>query len=288
MKQHKLKLQVAIELAQSFLWYSDIATAGPVIDSIKEFVGLVVEFDGALGKRTKYQGESKSQLILRIKRREDCYKFDDFESLLKEARADEETLDSGADGHSASRLKNVAISDDTILDQVKFEPVADKEMSDKDSWNLLPEEECYLLLLISQLKRVSSSDDELANEELSTFINYLIVKTNLWPIKFKSLYLRSLIERNSSRRVERSMIQLDHLVEAVRAQTSVATRDTDGAKNTGLKSGLKFFYTSMFDPSWVIEKHLGDTLRSMGCVKAALDIYERLGYWEDVIVCYHR
>lgn len=284
MAEHRLKLQIAIELAQSFLWYSDISTAGPIIDAIREFVGLEVEFDGVLGKRTRYQQDAKSQLVVRIKRREECCKFDDFEPLLRSLEARAEKLDSP---------KNVSLDDDTLLDQVQFHslpapslplsslPVDSERVQSHslsslpvDSECLFPEEECYLLLLISQLKRTVSTGDEIGREELGTFINYMIQKTHVWSVRLKSLYLRSLSESNSSRRIQRSMMQLETLVEFTRD-------DTDRLFDT------RFLYTSFFDPSWVIEKHLADTLRSMGCVKASLDIYERLGYWEDVIFCYH-
>lgn len=282
MAGHRLKLQVAVELAQSFLWYSDIATAGPIVDAIKEFVGLELEFDGVLGRRTRYQEDAKSQLVLRMRRREDCYKFDDFEPLLR-------SLEARAEGvKELDSPKNVSLNDDTVLDQVQFETVP---VDGEKCPYLFPEEECYLLLLICVMKRTTSSNDEISQEELGTFINYIIHKTQLFPVRFKSLFLRTSIQTNSSRRIQRSMMQLDTLVDSTKTPGgALATPDAALATPGGAPGTLhaKYFYASFFEPSWVIEKHLADTLTSMGCVKASLDIYERLGYWEDVIFCYHQ
>lgn len=75
--------------------------------------------------------------------------------------------------------------------------------------------------------------------------------------------------------MQRSLTQFEELVAAVnREEPSRFER-------------LKLFYSSLVLSHWELQQELAKMLMRLGCVKSALEIFERLHLWEDVIVCYN-
>jgi hypothetical protein len=91
--------------------------------------------------------------------------------------------------------------------------------------------------------------------------------------------MRSLLEKDSRRRVERSMTQINELVDIVR---------DSNCDSTQMINRFDHFYSVLPNPFWITEKYLANILVSLGVTKSALEIYLRLHLWEDVIECYQR
>lgn len=62
----------------------------------------------------------------------------------------------------------------------------------------------------------------------------------------------------------------------------------DNIAEGGSPDRLSLIYVSRLPPQWSMEGQLCTALRSMGSVKAALDVALRIELWEDVIHCYHQ
>lgn len=253
-----LKAQVAVELSQAFLWFTDVGSSKPLIDSVQEYSGLKVEFSGAMGKRTKFQEKETSQLYIKLSR-----------------EAGDDLVQSNQ-GSPLNHPKNVSLEDELLLSKVKFVEAVEKH--DESKVFLDYEEELILLASTCHLRRMGSYDSEeefSSSEELITLLDFLIERSRLWVVRFEALYLRSLVQRKHRKRIERSMVQLNHLVDAF--------KEFD---RSSLTLNIKFVYASMLTPRWLVQKSLADVLSSMGCIKSALDIYLELGTWEDMVSCY--
>jgi tetratricopeptide (TPR) repeat protein len=89
------------------------------------------------------------------------------------------------------------------------------------------------------------------------------------------------MERNNNKRMDRAMVQLNHLVDAF------DEFDNESKKNNKiLLENMKYFYGILLTPRWTVQRNLGDTLCSLGCIKSALDVYQELKAWEQMVHCY--
>jgi len=50
---------------------------------------------------------------------------------------------------------------------------------------------------------------------------------------------------------------------------------------------LDLFFASGMRPIWTLEEKWANVMFNLGFVKRALDVFIKLGLWEDVIVCYN-
>ncbi len=87
---------------------------------------------------------------------------------------------------------------------------------------------------------------------------------------------RSLLESGEGRSVERSMLQVQAIVDSLYKDE----------KKSHVR--LFFVYASGLPPFWEVERALCQLLQSLGSTKSALDVALRIKSWEDVIACYHQ
>ena len=90
------------------------------------------------------------------------------------------------------------------------------------------------------------------------------------------LVLKSRLESNKSRTVERSCLQLQTLVDQWKLQ------DNDAS----VPDRMKFIHALLVPSKWEMEKELGLRFVSLGVVRSALEIFERLDMWDNVISCH--
>lgn len=275
-----LRIRIGVELSQFFLWYTDVGSSKPLIDAVRDFAGLRISFTGALGKRTRFQEKETAQLCCRIERTVN----DTMAGDLAPADDNNESTKGGNVGEEERKLvqhpTNVSLNDDTLLNQVVFTTgnhVSDICPNNQPSVKKLQAEEEMLLFAIAcQIRRLSSFCSE-GNEELITLIEYLISTCSSWCIRYECLLMRSLAEKQNVRRADRSIMQLNHLVDEVHQTLKF-----------DLNQNLHSLYSVILTPKWIVQKYLADVLFDTGCIKSALDVYSQVRGWKEMISCYHK
>ncbi|XP_014674585.1 PREDICTED: tetratricopeptide repeat protein 27-like isoform X2 [Priapulus caudatus] len=241
-----------IEAGHICLYYYEYKKAKSHFLASTKLLGMELDFTGALGKRTKFQQFDITQLVLNIKHlAASAGRVSDLEQCANPERLP----------------KDVILEDDTLLSAVKL-----TDSSESLVTNLTGTEQALLLGLCAQVKKTSPAD-KLRSEELGAFLTCVLSSPKVWATQFMGLLLRSQLESDSRRRAERSMMQLQALVDAV------------GDEICPVQEKLRLFHAVCLPPKWLVEKVLANLLLKLGSVASALEIFERLQLWDDVIAC---
>lgn len=233
---------------------------------------LEYELTGALGKRTKFQQNDITQLVLLAESR---------------SRNDDKGVTSGtalsATADASRHLvipETLALNDDTLLEQTEFTSSSasapGSRLSHLDPSSqppLHPLDQCILLALCLNVRNTSPSHG-LTAEQMSPYVARVISHPRNWTVHTMALLLRARLESNRTRTVERSTLQLQALVDQMPTADSAVTER------------LLYVHSIPLPSKWEMEKELATRFLSLGVVKSALEIFERLEMWEDVVKCW--
>ncbi|CAG5121757.1 unnamed protein product, partial [Candidula unifasciata] len=245
-----------VEVGHALNTYFEYKRAAEHFDSARKISGIQVKLTGAMGKRTRFQESDTAQLVLQV---------------LKENTEEQENGEHIV-VKPACLPKNLPLDDDTVLNEVKF---ADDSVLVSPRLSSI---EQVLILGLMESYRRSRAQERLTDEEVLTYISFLLSHTNNWNVSVCALNLRSKLERENRRRVERSMMQLEELV-----KTALTP---DGSPDISCR--IPLFYACNVAPVWTVQRDLASLLLSLGCTGSALDVFEKLELWDDVIACYQK
>lgn len=244
--------------------------------------GLQYELSGALGKRTKFQQNALSQLVLLAesrKRDDDAHEPSSFSADVSlESHAQHGGVEEDESGRG-SLPETLPLNDDTLLEQTEFtssNPSSTdllRHLDPSDQPPLHPLDQCILLSLCLNVRNTSPSHG-LTNEQMSPYVARVISHPRNWSVHTLALLLRSRLESTRTRTVERSTLQLQALVD------QMPTADS------ALSERLLYFHAIPLPSKWEMERELALRYLSIGVVKSALEIFERLEMWEEVVKCW--
>uniref|UniRef100_A0A8C8CPE2 Tetratricopeptide repeat protein 27 n=1 Tax=Oncorhynchus tshawytscha TaxID=74940 RepID=A0A8C8CPE2_ONCTS len=238
-----LSIQFHLECGYTSLTYYEYNPAKEHFQRAKELSGLDMNMIGALGKRTRFQQNFLAQLILDVKRKED----------IPAPEPDSELTLSPTP--LASLPKDHDLSDDTVLNQINLAEPGQYPMPD-----LSGEEQAVILGVCTDFQK-NNPIHKLTEEELLAFTSCILSQPKFWAVEVTALCLRTKLEKGSSRRVERAMMQ------------------------TQFKYEMTY---PMSEPLSHLQKQLASLLTDLGCTSSALLIYEKLELWEDAVICLER
>ncbi|KAJ0180741.1 hypothetical protein K1T71_004145 [Dendrolimus kikuchii] len=244
----RLQILLCLEIAQAYLIYGRVQNVEEYLHRAREIAGLKLELTGILGKRTKFQQQFLPQLAL----------SSELDSNMVRPSAE--------DSHGDTELPpDLELQDDVRLNRIEY--------NEKICHAELPSLEQILCLLTVQYLQKSQPKDDLMHEELQPYIEAVVSqKKGAWSSRVAALLIRCKLEANHKRTVERAMLQCEAIV--------------NDKTNTSPTARLSYLFASGLPPAWTWRQQLADLYLSLGLVKAALEEYQRLQLWEDVIVCY--
>ncbi|KAJ7166834.1 hypothetical protein C8R46DRAFT_1351087 [Mycena filopes] len=229
--------------------------------------GMEYELTGALGKRTKFQQFELSQLVLLA------------ESQLKieERSAASVSVEPSATGGQVP--ETLALNDDTLLEQTAFtssSPSAHSRLAHLDPSGqpaLHPLDQSILLAMCLNVKNTSPVHG-LTSEQMTPYVARVITHPLNWSVHTMALLLRARLESTRTRTVERATLQLQALIE------QMPTSDAP------VPERLRYAHSLPLPNKWELEKELATRFLSLGAMRSALDIFERLEMWEEVVQCW--
>lgn len=258
------------------------------LEEAAERTGLVYALTGVMGKRTKFQQTDTSQLVVLARSKEEG-------SGGGKKRAEEE-----------SAPKALKLDDDTLLEAIAFTPKSTAVVEDaqglpkelraldpNDQPKLQPLDAAILLLVAETIKNTNPAEG-LTREEMMPYAERVLKHSTNWEVYTLGLLVRSKMEGYRSRTVERGLLQLQAVVDQVIADT---TQSTDSTTTTFLprakkdeaapvRDRLLYIHQLTVPTRWDLEAELASRWISMGGLRTALEIYERLQMWPEVALCW--
>ncbi|KAE8442573.1 hypothetical protein EG329_003060 [Mollisiaceae sp. DMI_Dod_QoI] len=299
------KVMFLLEKAQIYIVQGLDLKARENVRRAKRVAGFEYELSGALGKRTKFQQNDTSQLIVFAKSRDDKGAVENSSTAPKSSGV--------SNGNAPAALD---LNDDTLLESISFAKTA----SDAIALSSLPPSLAILkpddqpqlkpldqitLLTEATLKDTLSPLDKLNSEEILPYaVRVLNDKPTNWQIYTQALLVRSRIESHRSRTQERSVLQLQVIVDQIIADTQEEpSNDTNGGipeikvtsflprakvgESAPVAERLRYIYPLSSPTRWEIETELAYAWAGAGSLVSALEIFKRLKLWAEVALCYH-
>ncbi|KAJ8121348.1 hypothetical protein O1611_g10127 [Lasiodiplodia mahajangana] len=174
--------------------------------------GFAYALSGALGKRTRWQENSFSQLVV----------------LAKSLQSSPEPVEGRAANEAAPPA--LPLNDDTLLEKIQFNadeapspgsslPAQLQDVKPDNQPELHPVDQ-IILLTEATLKDTFSPSDSLTLEEILPYaVRVIDDKSVNWQIYTQALLVRSRIELNRSRTVERGVLQMQAVADQVIVDT---------------------------------------------------------------------
>ncbi|KAI8361741.1 hypothetical protein BD560DRAFT_404590 [Blakeslea trispora] len=251
-----LKVRHELEIGLIHSFFGQDREALEKMESAQKESGFTWSLTGALGRRTKFQQFDISQLVVLA------------ESKKKKNKAE------SAIGLEATKPETLDLNDDTLLDNIKF---TDNEQNTQENeqrhGNLEVIDQCLLLAFCLNVKN-TNPDHGITTEQMVPYVTRVLENANNWMVHTMGLLLRSRLEANKNRTVERAALQLQALVDQIKVEDS------------GVEERLAYFYDLLLPSKWEMERELARRFVSLGVLRSAVEIFERLEMWEEVISCY--
>lgn len=325
-------IEYLVEYAVVRTYYGDDEKARENLLLAAKIRNFQFALTGALGKRTKFQDKDLSQLVVLAKSREsepESYssrklsRADASDSRKASSAAIQASTETGATSvpHEPT---NVPLNDDTLLEAIAFKgpsktesalptisdaahlPPALAELDPSRQPLLFPMDSIILLGTASSISNTSPSDGLTREETVPYATRVLEGGSSNWQVYSQALLVRSRTEGYRSRTAERSLLQLQALVDQVITETtssdaSLPTSAEDGSTTSHAANSflprpkfadsatpadrLRYIYQLSPPLRWEIESELAARWVSLGGLKTALEIYERLGMFAEVALC---
>ncbi|XP_072753473.1 tetratricopeptide repeat protein 27-like [Anoplolepis gracilipes] len=163
--------------------------------------------------------------------------------------------------------KSLNLNDELRLERIEFS-------EHKEEIQLGALEDAIILTKYVQLQ-MCQPKHKLTDEEIMPYLIKVIENTKNWSLKMTSLCYRCSLESGDKRTVERSMMQAESLLKDCSDTKAPVARRID------------LFFASGMKPIWILEENWANLMFSLGLVKGALEVFIKLGLWENVIICYN-
>ncbi|KAL3264354.1 hypothetical protein ABHI18_000865 [Aspergillus niger] len=254
---------------------------------------------GKLGKRTKFQDRDISQLVI----------------LAKSADAAAES-----ESDKPSVPKKLDLNDDTLLESISFtksdgQKSEDTQVTVQEESNLPPSlasldpgdqpkldpVDSAILLAFASAITNTAPENGLTREETQPYATRVLEGgSSNWQIYTQALLVRSRVEGYKARTVERSVLQMQALVDQVIADTATSDEQAgtsveepttflprpEKSESASAAERLEYIWILSFSTRWSLEAELATRWVNLGGLRTALDIYERLQMWAEAALCY--
>lgn len=303
--QKQLSIVYYLEKAKNSLESNMEHLALPNLLSARKLTNFEFVLTGAKAKRTKFQQVAHSGLIILAKsnyfnaikssgNNQTPENFDLNSDLLLEKPHFEDIGNENLDEQIIKKQKTdlQEIDYSTLLPvslRSEYIPESLKALDPNNQPTLSDYDNIQLLLRLYTLRQTSPSNDALISSQLMSLVARVLYQSQNTSVNYtvfsRALWERSILETTKARTIERGILQMQSLVEEIglKIQTKYIPSTTE-VSSAATRS--KFLFQLPLIPRWDLDTKLAEKFMSLGLVKSAIEIYERLGLEADVALCH--
>ncbi|AGO11606.1 AaceriADL177Cp [[Ashbya] aceris (nom. inval.)] len=279
----------------------------PVLQKLQKLTDFQLVLTGARAKRTKFQQKAHAGLIILARSSSAAvgeeegeiagapgalalnsdllFEKPHFESIgnepLEEQLVKKQKLD-GTAGLDDTKLLPVALRQEDI-------PIELREIDPNNQPRLNDYDNIQLLLRLYAIRQTSPARDPIVDEELASIIGRIIYQDGRknWSVFARALWERSILETTKAKTIERGILQMQSLVEELGLKIQHKyIPESENEEITSASDRMKYIHQLPFLPRWALDRELAEKYMSMGILRSAVEIYERLELHCDAALCY--
>ena len=253
--------ELLVEKSFNYIRYYNYKKCTSTIEESKQKLNLDISLTGKLGKKTKYQTFSNPILVVDIKNEQN--------------KINNNTNNNNNDNNNKINTENNISLDSVRNDNPLLEKafLVDPEEEKKYSNQIITiNDQIYLCALLNYLYK--GLPDEDINREIILSYSEKGLKTSFdWLVYSKLLLHRSLAESKSTKKIERSLLQIETLCNQY--------NDREPIPYLRMKKSFIIDYSMIFS----LKKLYAESFMSYGALRTAYSIFMELYMYEDAIRC---
>ncbi|KAK9451403.1 uncharacterized protein V1518DRAFT_408463 [Limtongia smithiae] len=278
-----------LELARACVAFSYDVRAREALERARATSGFRFELTGMKALKTRYQTRAVSSLVVLA------------ESVGRATSNGEVTSGNSTDRKNAPSVLD--LNSDLLLEAPKFNPLCagttntedDNEdqpqiNDDPNNPSLLSDVDyCILLMTEARIRSSSPAREPLVMEQLLAYIARVVNSNKSadanaprvnWTLFSRALWERSTLEAHAAKTVERGTLQMASLVEELGADGTTGSfiipLPESEQPGGSLSERLRYVHCIPLLPRWQMDVELATQYLSLGMVRSAQEVYERL------------
>ena len=253
---NNIKGELLIEKSFNYLRYYNYKKCTSTIEEAKKELNLDISLTGKYGKKTKYQTFSNPILVVDVKNKQ-------------ENNNNNQSIDNNTNINNNISLDTVRTDNPLLERPFLVDPEEEKKYSNQI---ITINDQMYLCALLNYLYK--GLPDEDINREIILSYSEKGLKTSFdWLVYSKLLLHRSLAESKSTKKIERSLLQIETLCNQF--------QDRDPSPYTRCQKS----FIIDFPPIFSLKKLYAESYMSYGAFRTAYSIFIELFMYEDAIKC---
>ena len=311
--------QICLEAGVAYSMFGHMNHSKQHLEMAREHSQLKLHLTGIMGNRTKFQNKKTAQLVLEPRRMNSSVQSPQpTESMSPNKVANIVTVEAGAP-------QNIPLEDDTLLTTPDLDRIGDEDNDDGDGdvealVNELNAIEQGLVLAYVDIVDEENAQNELKRLEMLAYLQALTKQSCGFNVMSMALLKRSQIEVNEPRTRTRATLQMEEILKH-RIGISGAEDIHRHHDNDMVMSRQLHFFCARPVPHWTLRELHAKLLEKIGITSpspslspspspslspslifitiafaffnagmpsSALDIYEELECWENIMKCYVR
>lgn len=242
-----------VELAMGYRLFHQYIKFTELLDQYrKDALQFEFELTGILGKRTKFQQESKAQLSLHVIN----------SAYLRDQNTVANTTSQGVNSREISLDEDSHILERSRLDsEHEIPPLTDHEL-------------CYLLLEFLAIADRSASETK--DEKRIPLLETVLGCKPSYSIVTVALYFKSLVEKKNLYTQQRAALQLESILQEY---------NTAEPNEQTFHDRLNCFFTIDHPPLFEIRRESGIQLLYIGSARSAANIFIEHKMWDELSLC---